>query len=56
MPSKRASERGMEPCEKGCVVSEFVISYISWDLITGVIRLINFLADIISARALGKLL
>ena len=35
---------------------EFVISYISWDLITGVIRLITFRPDVISARALGKLL
>ena len=41
---------------KGGVISDFVISYISWDLITPVIRLITFRADIIPARALGKLL
>ena len=34
----------------------FVISYISWDLTFPVIRLITFRADIISARALVKLL
>ena len=41
---------------KGGVISELVISYISWDQMTPVIRLIAFRADIISARALGKLL
>ena len=39
--------------ESGGVISEFLMSYISWDLITGVIRLITFRADIISARTLG---
>ena len=34
-------------------VIKSVISYISWDLISLVIRLITFLADRISARALG---
>ena len=34
----------------GWCVQGFVISCISWDLMTGVIRLITFRADIISAR------
>ena len=38
------------------VISDFLVSYISWDLITGVIRLITFRADVTLARALGKLL
>ena len=40
---------------QGCVINQSGISYISWDLITPVIRLITFRADNISARALGKL-
>ena len=40
----------------GGVNNTLVISYISWGWITLVIRLIAFRADIISARALGKLL
>ena len=43
------------PCVQGGVISDFVISYISWDLIIPVIKLITFRADIVSARALGKL-
>ena len=38
------------------VVSDFVTSYISWDLIIPVIRLITFRADNVSARALEKVL
>jgi len=38
------------------VISESVISYISWDLIPPNIRLITLRADMIPARALGKLL
>ena len=40
---------------EGCVISKLIVSYISWDLITPVIRLITFRADNISARALGNL-
>jgi hypothetical protein len=40
-------------CTYGGVISKLVISYISWELITPVIRLITFRADDISARALG---
>jgi len=39
----------------GCVICKSVISYISWDLITPVIKLTTFRADNISARALGKM-
>ena len=38
---------------KGGEISEFVTSFISWELITGVIRLKTFRADTVSARALG---
>ena len=41
------------PCWQGGVVSEFVITYISWGPITGVTRLITFRSDGIPARALG---
>ena len=37
---------------QGGVISEFGISYINWDQITGVIRLITFRADNTSARDL----
>ena len=36
---------------EGCFISESVISYISWDLITPVIRLITVRADIISSKS-----
>jgi len=39
---------------QGCVISKSVISYISWELMTLVIRLITFRADNISARALSR--
>ena len=53
----------VQPGSEGCppkicagVISDFGISYISWDLISPVIRLITFRADTIPARAPGKLL
>ena len=51
----RSTSRSHPLLEKGGVFSKSVISYIGWDLITLVFRLITFRADIVSARALGKL-
>ena len=41
------------PRDEDGVISKSVISYISWDLITPVIRLITVRADIISRAGIG---